>query len=184
MPKSNKSSYAILGMLRLIPNSSGYDIKKFMESSTQYFWKESFSSIYPVLQELERDGLIQRHGSPSPSDRQRHLYSLSLAGEKALKIWLAKPAELEQSRNELLLKLFFGDAVPPSISRQHIEEYQTILKEKKKIFLEIQDKLQLEHKQEAGLPYWLITLDYGVRQVEAALEWCKNTLYQLEASTL
>jgi DNA-binding PadR family transcriptional regulator len=180
MAKSNKSRYAILGMLRLVPNSSGYDIKKLMESSTQHFWKESYSSIYPVLQELERDGLVQRHDSPSQSDRQRHLYSLTLVGETALQSWLARPAELEQSRNELLLKLFFGDAVPSSISRQHIKEYQTVLKEKKKIFSEVKDKLQLEHDQEPGFPYWLITLDYGIRQVKAALEWCENTLILLK----
>lgn len=179
MAKSNKSRYAILGMLTLIPNSSGYDIKKLMESSTQHFWKETFSSIYPVLQDLKKDGLILRAENPSKSDRQRHLYSLSSEGKLALKEWVAKPAELEQSRNELLLKLFFGDAVPLSISQQHLEDHQMALKEKKTVFLEIQDTLLQEHQEEAGLPYWLITLDYGVRQVEAALEWCESTLKQL-----
>ena len=179
MAKSNKSRYAILGMLTLIPNSSGYDIKKLMESSTRYFWKETFSSIYPVLQELEKDGLILRQENPSKSDRQRHLYTLSSEGKQALKEWLAKPAELEQSRNELLLKLFFGDVVPSSISQQHLEEYQKALKDKKRIFLEIQDKLQREPHEDPGLPYRLITLDYGIRQVEAALDWCENTLKQL-----
>ncbi|MBA3815178.1 MAG: PadR family transcriptional regulator [Parachlamydiaceae bacterium] len=184
MAKSNKSRYAILGMLSLIPNSSGYDIKKLMESSTQYFWKETFSSIYPVLQELEKDGLILRQENhPSKNDRQRHLYFLSSQGKHVLEEWLAKPAELEQGRNELLLKLFFGDIVPPSISRQHLEEYQSILKEKKTVYLEIQDKLQREHEQETGLPYWLITLDFGIRQIDAAIDWCESTsqkLYKLE----
>lgn len=179
MAKSNKSRYAILGMLTLIPNSSGYDVKKLMESSTQYFWKETFSSIYPVLQELEKDGLILRQENPSKSDRQRNLYTISSEGNQAFKEWLAKPAELEQSRNELLLKLFFGDVVPPSISQQHLEEYQKVLKGKKTIFLDIQEKLQRKHQEESGLPYWLITLDYGIRQVEAALDWCENTLKQI-----
>lgn len=180
MAKSNKSRYAILGMLTLIPNSSGYDIKKLMESSIQYFWKETFSSIYPVLQELEKDALIVRQENPSKNDRQCHLYTLSPQGKQVLKEWLAKPAELEQSRNELLLKLFLGDVVPPSISQQHLEEYQRVLKNKKTIFLEIQKKLQREHQDETGLPYWLITLDYGIRQVEAALDWCESTLKQIK----
>ncbi len=179
MAKSNKSRYAILGMLTLIPNSSGYDIKKLMDSSTQYFWKETSSSIYPVLKELEKDGLIFRQESPSENDRQRHLYTLSPEGNQALKEWLAKPPELEQSRNELLLKLFFGDVVHSSISQQHLEDYQKVLKEKKTVFLEIQEKLQREQQEETGLPYWLITLDYGIRQVEAALDWCESTLKQL-----
>lgn len=166
-------------MLKLIPNSSGYDIKKLMESSTQYFWKETFSSIYPVLQELEKDGLILRKETLTKNDRQRHLYSLSTTGMQVLKEWLAKPPEMEQSRNELLLKLFFGDFVPPSISRQHLEEYQSILKKKETVFLQIQDTLQREQQGASGLPYWLITLDFGIRQVQAALDWCENTLTQL-----
>lgn len=180
MAKSNKSKYAILGVLSLIPNSSGYDIKKLMESSTQYFWKETFSSIYPVLQELEKDGLIVRQENPSKNDRQRHLFTLSSEGKQALKEWIAKPPELEQSRNELLLKLFFGNIVPFSISQQHLEEYQKALKIKQKVFLEIQKKLQREHQEDTGLPYWLITLDYGIRQTEAALDWSKNSLKQLK----
>src|SRR5436190_1127058 len=75
-----------------------------------------------------------------------------------------------------LISNSFGDAVPPSINRKHIEAYQAILKEKKKIFSEVWGKLQQEHKHEPGLPYWQITLDYGIRQVEATLEWCENTL--------
>lgn len=176
MAKSNKSRYALLGMLSLVPNSSGYDIKKLMESSTQYFWKESFSSIYPVLQELEKEGLVLPEDNPSKSDRQRNLYSLSPAGDQALKEWLAKPAEVEQSRNELLLKIFFGGVVPFSISKKHIEEHQAILKEKKKIFMEIREQLHRENQGEAGLPYWLMTLDYGVRHVQASLEWCEHSL--------
>ena len=162
MAKSNKAKFAVLGILTLIPNRSGYDIKKLMESSTQYFWKETFSSIYPVLQELEQDGLISRQ-EDAKNDRKRYLYTISVKGKKALTDWLTKPPELEQSRNELLLKLFFGDVVPPSVSQQHLEEYQSILKDKKAMFVEIQDKLQKENKEETGLPYWLITLDFGIR---------------------
>ncbi len=150
-----------------------------MESSTQFFWKETYSSIYPVLQELEKDGLIFRQENPSKSNRQHHLYCLSSEGKLALTAWLAKPAELEQSRNELLLKLFFGDVVPSSISQHHLEEYQKVLKNKKTVYLEIHEKLQQEHKEEIGLSYWLITLDYGIRQVKASLDWCENALKQL-----
>lgn len=183
MARSHKSRYAILGILTLIPNSSGYDIKKLMEGSTHYFWKETFSSIYPTLQGLEKEGLVLRQENPSKGDRERHLYTLSVRGQEVLKEWLSQPPELEQSRNELLLKIFFGDVVPVSITQQHLEEYQMILKDKKALFLEIQAKLQREHQEEAGLPYWLITLDYGISQVEAALGWCKRTLKQLKSNS-
>ena len=83
MAKSNKSRFAIMGMLALAPKSSGYDIKKLMEGSTQYFWKESYSSIYPVLGALIEEGLIIQHEDLSKSERQRNVYELTGEGKKA-----------------------------------------------------------------------------------------------------
>jgi PadR family transcriptional regulator AphA len=178
MAKSNKSRFAIMGMLALAPKSSGYDIKKLMEGSTQYFWKESYSSIYPVLSALVEEGLIMQHEDVSKSERQRNVYELTAEGRRELKEWINKPVECEQFRNELLLKLFFGEIVPPSTTRQHVEEFHRMLVGKDKLYKTIKDKLQLEHKNEPGLPYWLMTLDFGLYQVKAAKEWCVNTLKQ------
>ena len=179
MAKSNKSRFAILGMLGLFPSSSGYDIKKLMEGSTQHFWKETFSSIYPILQELERDGLIDQTGSPPSSGRMRTTYSLSGEGKKSLQEWLAKPAEPEPFRHELLLKLFFGEFVQPSLNRKHLEEYQKALMAKLEIFHIIKGRLLCEEKESASLPYWLLTLDYGFKQAESALQWTKEALKQI-----
>jgi PadR family transcriptional regulator, regulatory protein AphA len=179
MAKSSKSRYAILGILTMIPKSSGYDIKKLMESSTQYFWKETFSSIYPVLQELEEQGLVLKSENPAKGDRQRNHYEITSEGLKALSEWLNKPAEEEQMRSELMLKLFFGSVASPKTSRQHIKEYQILLREKLSVYLQIKNNLTKEHIDDEGLPYWLMTLDLGLRQVQTALEWCEHTIKQM-----
>jgi PadR family transcriptional regulator, regulatory protein AphA len=178
MAKSTKSRFALLGMLALAPKSSGYDIKKLMEGSTQYFWKESYGSIYPVLRTLIEEGLIIQH--EVPGGRQRNVYELTGEGRKELNEWLNKPPECEQFRNELLLKLFFGEFVPPSTSRKHVEEFQQTLLRKEKIYQSIKDTLQVDQKDEPGLPYWLMTIDFGLRQTKSALEWCASALKQLE----
>lgn len=49
----NKTKYAILGMLLNGP-SSGYEIKSLMSRSTVYFWRESDSTIYPMLKMLAK----------------------------------------------------------------------------------------------------------------------------------
>lgn len=180
MAKTTKSRYAILGMLALAPNSSGYDIKKLMEGSTQYFWKETFSSIYPVLQELVNDGLAMQHETQVKSGRQRNVYELTAEGKRVLVDWMNKPVEDEQFRNELLLKLFFGETVDPAITRGHVEEVQKMLQQKSKTYREIKDELEREHKNDPGLPYWLMTLDFGMSQTKAALEWSERTLKQFK----
>ncbi len=176
MPKATKSRFAILGMLAMIPESSGYDIKKHMESSTQYFWKETFSSIYPVLEELEQQGLIKQLKNPSKSKRKCNLYSLTPDGQQALEDWLKLPPESEQLRNEFLLKLFFGQNVSRNVIRRHIEKYQSELQSKQAIYLDIQNELAREHHMRKGYPYWLLTLDYGLAQINSALQWCEKAL--------
>lgn len=179
MAKSNKSRYAILGMLALYPNSSGYDIKKRMEEETQYFWKETYSSIYPMLQELEKEGLILQLDPPSTNGRPRYIYCLSPQGKEVLKEWLAKPVEPDQPRNELLLKIFFGEAGQPSFNRKHLEAYQESLAHKQEIYRQIREQLLHEEQNSPSLPYWLLTLDFGLRQVQSAMDWCKEALKQM-----
>ncbi len=167
-----------MGVLALAPKSSGYDIKKIMEGSTQHFWKESYGAIYPVLGGLLEDGMIRQLEDPAVSGRQKNVYELTKKGSRELKEWMNMPVEREQFRNELLLKLFFGEISPISTTRKHVEEYREACISKEKIYNGIKDKLLKEQKNEPGLPYWLMTLDYGNRQLKASLDWCECALIQ------
>ncbi len=51
MATTNKSRYALLGVLCMKPGS-GYDIKKFCDKTISHFWNENYGHIYPVLKQL------------------------------------------------------------------------------------------------------------------------------------
>ena len=53
----NKTRYAILGVLLSGP-TSGYEIKSLMGRSTVYFWRESDSTIYPMLKVFAKEGKV------------------------------------------------------------------------------------------------------------------------------
>ena len=178
MAKSGKSQFAILGMLALLKKSSGYDLKKHMESSTQYFWKETFSSIYPVLEDLEKQKLIVKvEKAAKKNDRQCNVYSLTSEGRSALKNWLSQQPEAMQLRNELMLKLFFGNMVPVETSIEHLKEHKKDLENKLATYQEIKKELSNTHSSESV--YWLITLDHGIRHALTSLEWCDSTIKAL-----
>jgi PadR family transcriptional regulator, regulatory protein AphA len=180
MSKSGKSQFAILGMLALLRESSGYDLKKHMESSTQYFWKETFSSIYPLLEELEKQKLIVKVDVPTRSDRKRNVYTLTPAGREILANWLVQPPETIQLRNELLLKLFFGILVPIETNIEHLEKYKKELESKLSSFREIEKELHVIDSLESL--YGLITLDHGIRQALSSLQWCDNAIKTLKSN--
>jgi DNA-binding PadR family transcriptional regulator len=180
MAKNGKSQFAILGMIGLLKKCSGYDLKKHMEESTQYFWKETFSSIYPQLEELENKNLITKVVTRAINDRKRNVYALTPAGQKVLKEWLELPPETIQVRNELLLKLFFGTKVSLKTNIAHLETFKKELTSKLSTFRAIQQQLREADSLEST--YGLITLDHGIRQASSALEWCGNAIKTLKSA--
>jgi len=178
MAKASKSRYAILGILANAPGSSGYDIRASMEGSTDFFWRETFSSIYPVLESLEKENLIIAVES-SGEGRKRTTYKITNEGLKTLQNWLTEDVELEQARNELLLKIFFGDLNAVSSSIQHIETYKKGISAKKLVLETIRKSLPKEYPDEAALPFWLLTVEFGIRRLQASLEWADHALTQL-----
>jgi len=178
MAKKGKSQFAILGMLALLKKSTGYDLKKHMESSTQYFWKETFSSIYPMLEKLEKQKLIMKVDEASRNDRKCNTYTITSKGRAVLERWLMQPAEPLQLRNELLLKLFFGSMNPAKMSIKHLENYQKELDTKLSTYQKIKNELSASNSPESL--YYLITIDHGIKQVLTSQEWCNSAIHALK----
>jgi PadR family transcriptional regulator, regulatory protein AphA len=120
------TAYVILGMLSLEPRS-GYDIKQLADLSTRHFWATSYGQIYPELRGLSVKGLIKAEDA-SKGARQRTIYHLTPKGREVLHSWVADPAAKNlEIRDEMLLKLFFADAMSPketvrllqAMSRRH-----------------------------------------------------------------
>ena len=114
------TAYVILGMLALGPRS-GYDIKQLADVSTRHFWATSYGQIYPELRALSTKGLIKAEDA-SKGTRQRTIYHLTPKGRETLHAWVADPAIRNlEIRDEMLLKLFFADAMSPRETARHLE---------------------------------------------------------------
>ncbi len=109
--KLSPTAYVILGFLEARPRS-GYDIKQTVEHSTRFFWKASYGQIYPELKRLEAAGLAKGRRDDTGA-RRRIRYEITAAGRKALHGWLRDPPEVDELRDEWLLKLFFSMRADP-----------------------------------------------------------------------
>jgi PadR family transcriptional regulator AphA len=176
--------YALLGLLSLGPGS-GYDLKRRAETSVGHFWHESYGQIYPTLKRLTADGLItcavERPRRPGRPDRL--VYTITPIGVAALETWLATPPRTEPFRSELLLKLFFGPhGSPPLLAgylcRVREEELARLAQ-----FQRIDADLRRKHARAEGLPFWLMTLNYGKLRSRAIVEWVDATLPGLQTAS-
>ena len=113
------TSYVILGLLAL-GAQSGYDIKQLADMSTRHFWATSYGQIYPELKRLQKSGLIKSEDA-SRGTRPRTLHHLTAEGRKALHEWVADgTVQAVEIRDEMLLKLFFADAMSGKETVKHL----------------------------------------------------------------
>jgi PadR family transcriptional regulator AphA len=180
MPKENKTKYAVLGLLSR--NSlSGYDIKKIVDLSINYFWNENYGHLYTVLRQMEQEGLISREVMHTSGRPDRSVFSITDEGRKVLSDWLVREPEDPPTRIELLLQLFFAGSLSPLVVSEKIEKE----KEKAGARLAVYEAISrhiVEHddgsKQER-VPFWLITLSFGVHRERATIAWCDETMETL-----
>jgi PadR family transcriptional regulator, regulatory protein AphA len=175
---SQPASHSLLGILSL-GAMSGYDIQKFVQAHLGYFWKESYGQIYPMLKRMAAQDLVEVRVERQRGKPDRRVYSLTRAGRAELERWLAKAPKLPSPRNELLLKLFFARLGNGSDILRHVEEFghrhQALLRQ----YDEAEKWLYREQAQHPGLPYWLMTLDFGRRHSQALLGWSEATTREL-----
>lgn len=175
----SQSQFAVLGLLSLEP-MSGYDLKQLTAWSVGHFWREGYGQIYPTLRQLEKQRFVTKRTQRQKGKPDRNVYSLTEAGHRRLKEWLALAPHPEVPRNELLLKLFFGGQVPASISRDHLEEHRQGCERELKDYAEIRERLAREQKDHPDRPFWEMTLSYGEHVARARLAWCDEALKKLK----
>jgi len=177
-PRASSSSFAILGLLTFAP-MSGYDLGQHVRASVGHIWSESYGQIYPNLKKLAAAGLVSSKTEKQKNKPDRHIYSITAKGRTHLATWLALQPQPEIPRNEMLLKLFFGAKVSPTVLIGYVErmvtEHRALLE--KFTAIEHEEILQLQHMPDA--PFWKMTARFGQLEMEAHLRWAEETLMQL-----
>lgn len=184
--RPNRTRMAVLGALSLGP-ASGIELREDLRRTVAHFWHESEGQLYPVLRQLLEDGSVTMTTEPSRGQRgrPRRVYHVTAHGLAELDAWLAAPLQpAPPPRNELLLKVYFGSRVHPSVTAGHLEAYRHELQVRYATYEAIGVELDAEESPRApDWPYWVATLAYGRAITEAGLAWCDATLARLEATS-
>lgn len=172
-----QSYYGLLAILSLGPQT-GYDIRKELEHPEIFYWKESYGNIYPMLRNLEKDGLIDRHDVPFKK-KKKILYELNRAGLDELNSWLLKPATLSRFRVEILMKLRFGESAGVSSMMDQVRLYR------EKALEELDEarnnsRMLREQTESLSTDLRLIASVYFEELKESNIRWCDQALEILE----
>jgi DNA-binding PadR family transcriptional regulator len=95
--------------------ASGYEIRKHFEDGPfSHFAEGGFGSIYPALNRLTADGLIDCSQQAQDKRPDKKVYRLNDRGFDALLGALAQPPAEDRYKSDLLFMLFFADHLTPA----------------------------------------------------------------------
>jgi DNA-binding PadR family transcriptional regulator len=171
----NKTRYAILGILLDGP-CTGYEIKSLMERSTAYFWRESDSTIYPMLKVLAAEGKALSK-SVYVGKKKKEVFSITESGLAEFKMWFESPTGSETQRNEFLLKLFFVTAQEEMnrLFQERLEKIKKTYDEFKKTEARLESLPESSRK-----PIRLKALKYGITHLELEIQWLKEGISECQ----
>lgn len=176
MINENNTSYAILGLLTT-GCRTGYSIKQMIDNSLNHFWKISYGQIYPTLKLMVEKGYATVQVNSQENKPDQKVYTITEEGEEALRMWLQQPIiDLPIEKNELLLKLFFSRHQSKNVTIEHIDSYEKKQYERYHNYITIKEMIQKNcSTEQVDAPFWIITLDYGIRTTQAVIDWCVET---------
>jgi PadR family transcriptional regulator, regulatory protein AphA len=169
---------SLLGLLSQGP-MSGYEMRQMMERSTANFWTESYGQIYPALKRMVTDGLATVE-EQSKDGRAKKIYKLTGEGERRLRKWLGVETKPQVRRNEVLLKVFFGDrAERGAIAAQVVAERERSEDDLQRYEAAL-IRMEAQHARNPAMPYWRMAVRCGMIHAKATIEWCDETFAELE----
>lgn len=163
------TSYVVLGMIALRGPSTSYDLKRAIGRSVGYFWNFPHAQLYSEPKRLEEAGLLEL--DEEDSGRRRKTFSITEAGRKALRGWMAEPVDEHfELRDVAEIKLFFSELAGPDdvaqLAKGQVEQHERRIAE----YEEMQRRFG--HIEEvAGR---MITLELGLGMEYAALEFWRG----------
>jgi len=170
------TGFALLGLLSLRGQMSGYALKKLADRTLRFFWvAPAMSHIYSELGRLAKQGLVteeifERGG------RKLHRYSLSGPGAAALEDWLGQgEVEFPVLKHEVALRLFLGHITGPERPRAVLDRYGEQLRARTRDLHRIRSSLG----DDPRLRYAALVAEWGIRYYQEELEAVAHVGQQL-----
>lgn len=161
-------------------DASGYDLKKFFETTFSQFCSASYGSIYPALAELTAEGLVSCHQDCQAGKPDRKLYHLTVVGRKAFLHALQAASPVHRVKSDFLLALYFAHLLPPAHLQSLIDSRIAELDRHIQLIKESESAPETKREHSAGSQF---VRGYGKTVMGAARDYLRTRRQALIAST-
>lgn len=165
----NATVASLLGFLHAGP-MTGWELVAEAEQQIGDFWSLTRSQVYRELTQMEASGLIVA-GERGPRDRRP--YTIAKAGREAFLAWAAQEPEHESIRYPLLLRVLFGQLMPPEVLRASVSSQRAEHAARLTYYQQVMREVE---RNPAADPYRTATLEFGLAYERAVVRWFDRVL--------
>ncbi|MBV9325104.1 MAG: PadR family transcriptional regulator [Chloroflexi bacterium] len=170
--------HAVLGLLALRGEASGYDLLQIFKESLDNVWPATQSQLYTELGKLTQAQLVTLVAA---GGRGRKGYALTDAGRAELGHWLLEEPPTALRRNDLLLRLFFLGLVPPEQAQAFLHARAHAAAALHQDLRQLRQTLADEHGPLAE--YGRLALEWGLRFSVMQRDWAEWAADQLRGTS-
>jgi PadR family transcriptional regulator, regulatory protein AphA len=165
---------AVLALLAIEGERSGYDLLKLVQRSIAHLWSPARSGLYSVLPRLVELKLASRRRVAQSTRPDKHLYRLAPPGRAALDAWLAtvEPG----ARETFFLKLFVGALTTHDVLLEHLDQFRSDTEDT----LERLRAIVPTNTNRGNDWYHRHLLDLGIERAEHELAWARRVARAIE----
>lgn len=173
--------HAILGFLQYRP-LSGYDLKSVFDMSVRHFWPADQSQIYRTLSKLAEQGLAEVEIIEQEDRPDRKVYHITDSGREELLHWLTTPLPMKGERIAQLVQVFFAGNLTDEEALALFRGLAEHCKQALAVLSQVPERAQEsgEHPSSRDAFFWMLTLEYGIRNTQMTLEWVEDVIARIE----
>ena len=164
---------AVLSVLALDGERSGYDLLKRMTTGFGYVWAPAKSQLYAVLPRLARDGLAAHRTVAQTSRPDKQLYAITVDGRAALDVWLEQVDP--DATDAFFLKLFVGGLTSSDVLVEHVEAFRAAAQAR----LDELRAIEPTNERSGNDAYHYFILKLGIERAEQSVAWADWVLAEL-----
>ncbi|MFZ3359168.1 MAG: PadR family transcriptional regulator [Xanthobacteraceae bacterium] len=159
--------FALLGLLAVEP-ASGYDLKRAINRSTYFIWNATGPQIYNTLHKLREEGCITSKSLPQEGKPDKQIHTITAGGQARLEEFMNEPIRASVTRDEVLLRIFFGNFAGKKIIKRELTSYLERIRQER-AFLEATEARINAHpgRKHEARRFQLLSLRIKVAQFRA-----------------
>lgn len=174
------TSYALLGLLTLGDDLTGYELKQRADRTLRFYWvSPAMSQVYTELARLAELGLVRARDA-GPNKRSSR-YRITAAGRRELTEWMrSAPAEFPTLKHPVALRLLMGHLVDRDTTATLLRDYLSALAERRAELTAVRESLKGRDGVDEPFRYPSLVADWGLEYFDGERSVVEKLLRRLE----